>query len=598
MANDQVEEIKQKVDIVELISEYVPLKRSGRNFKALCPFHSEKTPSFMVSPELSIFKCFGCGTSGDVYTFLQEMEGMEFAEALETLAKRTGVKLRRLRPSGDDKEKKKLYEINHLAAEFYHYLLTQHRVGQMAKRYLMERGINQDSITRFKLGFAPETWDGLQKFLVGKKGYQLADLEKAGLVIPGKKQKGSYYDRFRGRIMFPIWDHRDNPVGFSGRILPGSAEVKEEEGAKYVNTPETAIYHKSSILYGLNLAKKEIKKADQAVVVEGQMDVISSTQAGLANTAALTGSALTEEHARLLKRFSPNLVLALDRDIAGDSAARRGVEIADQAGLTVRVVRLAGGRDPDEVAQKSPDMWRQLVEKALPVYDYFLESAFDRHDAKTAEGKRAIGQELTAAFAKISDEIVKSHYVRRLAEKLGVSEEAILSQMAKTKPEAPASPKKAEEAERKSRRELLEEYLFTLAFQGGWPKEVASPQTKALIVTPSLAEIAKQLVAYFKKYKTFDSGRFARFLPEELVEIYNRLYLYDLGNLAEEEERLVKEMAKVVRELERISLRQELTTLSAQIKELEGKEGKKRDLVSAQKQFRQASEKLSQLSRE
>lgn len=593
MADDQVEEIKQKVDIVELISEYVPLKRSGRNFKALCPFHSEKTPSFMVSPELNIFKCFGCSVGGDAYTFLQEMEGMDFAEVLEVLAKRVGVKLRHFRPSEAENEEKKLYQINHLAAEFYHYLLTRHSVGKSALGYLLGRGITPDSISHFRLGFAPQMWEGLQKFLVGKKGYPVADLEKAGLVIPGKKS-GSYYDRFRGRVMFPIWDHRENLVGFSGRILPGAAAAEE---AKYVNTPETLIYHKSRVLYGLNLAKKAIKEAGQAVVVEGQLDVVSSVQAGLPQTVALTGSALSQDQIRLLKRLSTNLVLALDRDIAGDSAARRGVELTDQAGLSLRVVRLAGGADPDEVAQKSPIMWRQLVERALPVYDYLLESAFERHDGRTAEGKQAIGQELTRAFAKITDEIVKSHYVRRLAERLEVAEEAILAQMAKEKPEVPFEEKR-EAAERKSRQELLEEYFLTLAFQAGRPQAVLAGPAKKLITTPALVQIVNQLETYLGENKTFASGEFARFLSPELVEIYNRLFLYDLGNLTEEGERLEKEMEKVTRELNRLSLHEELKSISGEIKGLEGQKGKKRALAQAEQKFRETSEKLSRLTRE
>jgi DNA primase len=409
---DQLEEIKRKIDIVELINEFVPLKKTGRNFKALCPFHSENAPSFVVSPERQIFKCFGCGESGDIFGFLMKTEGLEFGEALRILAKRAGVKLRRYQPSEAEKQKTLLYEINHLASEFYHYLLASHRVGKQALQYLkVKRGIKDETIHLFKLGFAPAMWDGLQKFLVGKKGYQVEALEKAGLVIKSEKGRG-YYDRFRARIMFPLEDHRSNVAGFAGRTL----DPRQTE-AKYINTPETLIYHKSDLLYGLKQNKEAIKKANAVILVEGELDTLSSYQVGVKNVVAIKGSALTGSQVSLLKRFTENLVLALDRDVAGDQAARRGIEVADQAGMAIKVVKLRGGKDPDEVAQKNASLWKKLVKEAMPVYDYFLDLALTRFKAKTAEGKRAIGKEMVPVLAKISDEIVRSHYIGQLADK-------------------------------------------------------------------------------------------------------------------------------------------------------------------------------------
>jgi DNA primase len=247
---DQLEEIKRKIDIVELINSYVPLKKAGRNFKALCPFHSEKTPSFMVSPERQIWHCFGaCNEGGDIFGFLMKIENLDFGEAVRELAKKAGVKLTRYQPSEEERSKQLLYEINHLAAEYYHFLLLNHPFGKKALDYILGRGIKKDSLVLFKIGFAPDDWRSLQAYLVNKKGYKAQDLERVGLVI--KTQKGDFYDRFRGRLMFPLKDYHNNVRGFAGRLL--DPQAKE---AKYVNTPETFIYHKSELLFGLSEAKE------------------------------------------------------------------------------------------------------------------------------------------------------------------------------------------------------------------------------------------------------------------------------------------------------------------------------------------------------
>jgi len=316
---DQIEQIRQKVDVVELVGEQVVLKKAGRNFKGLCPFHEEKTPSFMVSPERQIFKCFGCQEGGDVYGWLMKREGMEFAEALRTLADKVGIELKSFRPSKEQQVREKLLEINHLASEYYHYLLMTHKLGKKALQYLMKRGITKALMKRFKLGYSSNEWEGLINFLVKKKGYKVEELEMAGLGIKGQR---GYYDRFRNRVMFSLFDHRSRVVGFAGRVFE-----KEETQAKYVNTPETSLYHKSNILYGLEITKEAVKKANKAVVVEGEIDAISSYKAGVKNVVAIKGSALTEGQVELLKRFCENIVLALDADVAGDQAARRKIQM-------------------------------------------------------------------------------------------------------------------------------------------------------------------------------------------------------------------------------------------------------------------------------
>ncbi|TSC87940.1 MAG: DNA primase [Microgenomates group bacterium Gr01-1014_16] len=459
---DQVEEIKQKVDIVELVQEYVQLKRAGRNFKGLCPFHGEKTPSFMVNPELQIFKCFGCNEGGDCYSFLQKIEGMEFGEALQTLAKRVGVTLESYRPSGVEEVREKLIGINTLAAQAYHYLLTKHKSGKKALEYLKDRGISEESVEKFNLGYAPDEWEFLTKYM-GKKNIKIDDLRRAGLVVEGKS-----YDRFRNRIIFPLANARGQVMGFAGRILDGEGQ------AKYVNTPETEIYHKSELLYGLDITRSEIKHAGWAVIVEGEIDMIASWQSGVTNVVAIKGSALTERQVEILRRICDTVVLALDADVAGDSAARRGIEIADKNGLMVKMVRLSGAKDPGELAIQKPEEWKKAVKEAIPIYDFYIESAVTRHGLEIA-GKKKIGQELLPIWAGISDEIVKAHYIRQLAKVLDVGEDDIRVQLAKTlnsKHEILNKSQIPNFKSQKSRREVREERLILMALLGKKTKEL------------------------------------------------------------------------------------------------------------------------------
>jgi len=589
---DELEEIKRKIDIVELISEFVPLKKVGRNFKALCPFHSEKTPSFIVSPERQIWHCFGsCGEGGDIFGFLMKMEGVEFGEALRILAKRAGVRLARYQPSQSERQKQELYEINHLSSEYYHYVLLNHPAGKEALAYIQGRGISKDSLEKFKIGFAPNMWEGLQKFLVGKKNYSVQNLEKAGLVIKGRR---GFYDRFRARVVFPLKDHRGNICGFAGRVIV--PEVKE---AKYVNTPETLAYHKSNLLYGLGETSQEIKKKNEAVLVEGELDAISSYQAGVKNVAAIKGSALTLNQVQLLGRFTKNITFALDADIAGNQAARRGIEVADAAGLAIKVVAIKGGKDPDEVAQKKPELWQELVAKAVPVYDYLLDSAFARFGSSTAEGKRKIGQETIPVLAKITDKIVQSHYLLVLTERLGVREEAVLAEIEKLvkkeKGDILTGIKAA--VEEKSRREILEEHFLGLCFQSENWAFLRKRKIYSLIKTPRFARILETLGQYLKRFKGLKSERLAKMLAPELLASFNQLYLLDLSDLVKDETKFERELVKAVQQLEMLNLKEKLEEIAAKIKTLEekskltGKELKTLDKLNLE--FSQLSQELN-----
>ena len=588
---DQREEIKSRIDIVEFISAYVPLKKAGRNYKALCPFHTEKAPSFIVSPERQIFKCFGCGVGGDIFKFLMLYENMDFGEALRTLAKRAGVELRGWRgDAGAWKQKERLFKINHLASEFFHWVLLKSRVGRRALNYALGRGIKKESIETFKLGYAPRSWESLQKFFA-KRGYKPADLEEAGLVIKSEEDRG-FYDRFRGRLMFPLFDHRGNVAGFAGRLLDPKAVE-----AKYVNTPETPVYIKSNLLYGLNVTKDEIKKKKFAVVVEGEIDAISSYQAGVKNVVAIKGSALTENQARLLKRYTENISLALDADVAGDAAVRRGIEIADRAGLNIKVIQVPLGKDPDECVQKDASLWRKAAGKAVPVFDFFIDSALSRFDKKTAVGKKKIGQEVLPTLGRISDEIVKAHYLQKLARELDVEEEVLRAEMGKLRKEKRERGKEKWESTsvggKKEKREIWEEYLLSLILQG---LNLAStlPRTKKTdFETPLAQAIFEHLEKYLEKHKKFSVSSFVKSLPTELVEAVDRLYLFDLGKTAQSARLLTKEIEKTQKRLRLDSLQEKLRVLGREIKE---KEEKGESTEELQREFDRTVRKLKKLN--
>lgn len=598
-----VDEIKSRLNIVDIVSERVPLKKAGRNLKALCPFHNEKTPSFIVSPERQTFHCFGCGKGGSVIDFVMEYDHVDFLEALETLAEKAGVKLEH-RPTDTPqaKLKEKLYQVNHLASEFYHYLLTKHRLGETARMYLKGRGVSDKSVATFTLGYSPNSWDGLLRFL-RKKGYDEQLLETAGLVLrsgEGREKSQTYYDRFRGRVMFTLKDHRGNVVGFAGRVLDPS--VKE---AKYINTSETPVYVKSNVLYGLDVTKAAIQKEQEAIVMEGELDVISSFQAGIGNVVAIKGSAITEGHVHLLRRFSERLIFALDSDMAGDAAARRGIEIADRAGFDMRVAAIPEGKDPDEAARSHPAALKKALKEALPIYDYFLSSVTTRFDKATAFGKKKISEELLPIIAKIENPIVQGHYVRKLADTLSVNEEtvtdglrrsqqAIRSGMAikeKTTPDQPGT----------RRDQKLELYILALLLQG---KTAELFEDLAETIRPvdfeemAVRRILEALATYAGRHKIFLVKDFADRLPHELLPTFDEAFLWDISDFAEDENRFIREWNFAVRELRRLVLKRTIARLTQKLRDKEHSEKERDSLQEELKDLThslQALEKASQI---
>jgi len=422
-----LEDILNRVDIVELISGFIPLKRSGRNFKACCPFHQEKTPSFMVSPDRQIYHCFGCGESGNAFKFLMRHERMDFPEAAEFLAKKAGVELPKA-ASGEDRLAgltTQLYRVNELAASFYEIKLNSSD-GQRAKNYLLKRGITPETIKNLKLGFAPEKWDGLINHL-RQLGLSLDLIEKAGLILA--KDGGGYYDRFRNRIIFPIFDIKSRPVGFGARVL-------DESLPKYVNSPETPVYTKGKNLYGLSFAKDAIRDSDCAVIVEGYLDCIIPFQQGVKNVVASQGTALTDDQVRLLKRYCREVVVVFDGDAAGELAALRSLDIFIEQELNVRVAALPKGVDPDTfVRRQGPEEFKSRIEKAQNLFDYKLAVLSSRFDRKDIQGKVKIAAGMLETIGKIKNAVMRSEYIKQLSQELEVKEEALLHEAGKIKPE-------------------------------------------------------------------------------------------------------------------------------------------------------------------
>ncbi len=597
-----IDDVKSRLNIVDIIGKHVKLKKAGRNFKGLCPFHGEKSPSFVVSPDRQIFHCFGCQKGGTIFDFVMEYHHIDFAEALEDLANTAGVTLtRKYSDSKDSGIKQKILEANHLASEYFHYILTKHDLGKRGLEYLRGREISDKSIKTFSLGYSPNSWEGLYKFL-RKKGYEDELLEKAGLVIRRQGSSG-YYDRFRGRVMFTLKDHRGSVVGFAGRILEG-----DEKDAKYINTSETPVYIKSNILYALDVTKGTIQKENEAIIMEGELDVISSFQAGIGNAVAIKGSALTEGHVRLLKRFTERIVFALDSDMAGDAANRRGIEIADHAGMDMRVVTLPMGKDPDEAARESPGLLKKAIADAVPIYDYFLSSAFKRFDATTAYGKKKISDELLPVIAKIDNPVIQNHYIGKTATILKTSEDALIESMRRLSRGVNAfiqndTKETTDQSERiSSRTEKLEVYILALLLQGKTVELFEELQELGFLPEfshPAVVKIIDQLLAFLTPdenmpvtTKVFLIKDFADSLPKELLPTLDEAFLWDVEDLLDSPNAFMEEWIKTVREFRRVVLHKQIQELnrlgsSEQLSKTDGED--------IQQKLRMATLKLKEL---
>lgn len=439
-----LEEIKNRVDIVELISEYVSLKRTGQNFKALCPFHSEKTPSFIVSPSKQIYHCFGCGEGGDIFTFLVRHEGLSFKEAVRELAGRAGVELRGYQEERPEAQQKRpLLNLNKDALAFFQKVLTK---SQKAMNYLKERGIDRRGQELFSIGYAPKTWNSLMSYLEGR-GHKAELIKKAGLITVGTK---GYYDVFRDRIIFPIFDLKGDVVAFGGRVL-------DDSEPKYLNSPETPLFNKRKILYGLNLAKGYIKKRGYVLLMEGYLDVITAHLYGFSNSVAPLGTALTEEHGRLIKRFTDEVILVFDSDQAGVRAARNAVSVLFSTGVNVRMLCLSEDEDPDSFLRKNgADAFESLLKTPLSIVDFLIQYGGDR---------RIIARETIEVLSKIPDSILQGSYVKLLSERLGINEFFIIEELKRMRRRSGRVVADSAPVESSRPRPLDEIYLLKLLLQ-------------------------------------------------------------------------------------------------------------------------------------
>lgn len=416
-----IEKLKDTVDIVDLISNYVELKKTGKNYKGLCPFHQEKTPSFNVNPDRQFYYCFGCGAGGDAYKFLMEIENISFYESVKQLARRTGMELPQQSPHQKKimAERDTLFEINYLTAKFYNYLLREDKVASKAVEYLQQRGLTRKDMEEFFLGYAPPGWRGLFNFL-RSKNYSKDELLKAGLILSGKKN--NYYDRFRDRIIFPIFNLRGEVLAFGGRIL----NKDSSSGPKYLNSPDTLIYKKGDNLYGFNWARDEIRKQESAIIMEGYTDVIRAHKAGICNVLASLGTALTFEQARLLKRYTDKVYIAYDADTAGAQATIRGLDILKNAGINVRVIKLPSGLDPDEFIQKEGKTgFQKLQQKAVGLVDFKIEQIVGDKDNFESEEKVSKTREIIELLADLEDSLERDVYLRKIADRFQLDYELV-----------------------------------------------------------------------------------------------------------------------------------------------------------------------------
>ena len=586
---DQVKQIRDKIDIVSLISEYLPLKKMGRNFKTPCPFHTEKTPSFVVSPERQIWHCFGCQKGGDAYTFLMEYENLEFPEALRILAKKTGIQIEEYSgiKSETSSKKEKIYNLNRKALDFYHYILTSHNAGKKALDYLLKRGVKKETINTFKLGFAPGNNRALSDYLISKKGYKKEDLLDAGL---STYRNGGIFDFFVNRIIFPLFDHRDNVIGFSGRILD-SRQV-----SKYVNTRETLVYHKGEVFFGLNIAKEKIKKENQAIILEGEFDVISCFQEGITNTVAVKGTALTESQVNLISRFTQKVTLCFDSDAAGQDAIKRSLSVLEKKGITATVIAIQNGKDPDEAIKNDAFAFKKAVKNDIDIYDFLISKALSVFDKKTAIGKKKIGDEILPFIFRIENEIVREHYLKKISKELDTTYESIAKQVEKLNKKDVGNIVSLSPQDKKTRKEILEEYLLSLIIQYENPKLVLEKVAKILsdfmLDVLSYQKILSNLFLFFKENENFESNKFLRMLPTELFSGFDTCYLYPLPKFSDKE-KYKEEVIKIAQEIKTLYLKNKIKEISEKIKNKEKNE-EFDDLEKLQEEFDRTTSLLNQ----
>jgi len=587
--NDNVQQIKEKLNISDVISGYLRLIKAGVNYKALCPFHNEKTPSFMVSPSRQSWHCFGCGIGGDIFTFVEKIEGIEFLDALKMLAEKAGIELEYSDPKARS-EKDRLYEICESAAQFF---ITSIGNANSILNYLRKRGLNNETIDQWRIGYAPDSWDSLFSFLL-KKGYRENEIEHAGLAIKGEK----WHDRFRNRLMFPIFDTVGRVIAFSGRtmneIVPSRTE-KAETG-KYINSPETILYSKSRILYGFDRAKADIRKNDAAIMVEGQMDVILPWQDGVRNIIATSGTALTEEQLTIIKRLTGNLIMAFDMDDAGFRATKRGIDLAEEQGFNISVLRLESDKDTADFVKDNPGKFQEIIGKSEPIMSYYFKEIFKKFSPDKLEGKKIIALNLLSEIKRMPSAIERSSWIRELGLRLGVSESDLKEEMERLETRTDtnniisrSATGQNEFAAKKTRKEILSERLLALLLK----------KTESIVETVNVAAFMPTHDFEFLSAFLENNGNFSQIRSAIPTDWRSRLdFLYMLGdfeiNKANSDFDLGREIIFITKEIEREHYKELLINIGNEISKCEA-DGSDTDNLT--KEFQNISQKLVDLSK-
>ena len=561
--SSEIEEIKDKLDIVDYVGKVVQLKKTGANYKGLCPFHNEKTPSFIVSPDKQIFHCFGCNEGGDIFAFVMKSEGMEFVEALKKLAADAGVTLAKKFDAGASDKREKLFEINEKACDYFEKYLRDPS-GKLALDYLKKRKLTDKTIKEFRLGYAKNEQDGLIRILK-KEGYGEKEMIVAGVA---KERNGRIIDQFRGRVTFPIINPGGRVVGFSARVL-------DDGLPKYINTATTEIYDKSNILYGIYQAKERIRKQDHAIIVEGNMDVIASHQAGVKNVVASSGTALTERQLDILKKFSPNIKLAFDVDPAGNMATRRAIEMALQKGINVKIIEIPEGKDPADVVAKDPKIWIDASKKAVHVMDFLLEKLFTPEILSDIIKKKKATREYITFIAQLEDFVEKDHYIKKLAGKIKVDEDFIRKSLGK-------QPQKKAEAiqdrpEKPALRDQIENRLVGISLSNGKNLDFLFGYLEEEdFDNPTTLNLYKKAKKHYTSKKSFDLKKFRK------LENYQEQHYLDILLLRAEqetkdlgEEEAAEEIFYLAKKIKALNIRRAREELSKELKEAENRKDDK-----------------------
>jgi DNA primase len=598
-----VELIKSRLDIADIVGEYIQLKPAGASLKGLCPFHDEKTPSFMVHRGKQIFHCFGCQEGGDIFSFVQKQENADFPEALKILATKAGVQLKSFNPE-QASLKTKLIDITTKAAQYFTHQLNS-PVGQKARNYLVnQRKLSEETLKEFHIGFAPAGWDNLSKFLQSRKFHSKL-ITQSGLVI--NKDAGNFYDRFRERIMFPIADAHGQVVGFTGRLLPDK-ENDEKAGGKYINSPESPIFSKSNLLYGLSQAKMAIKQQGYVVFVEGQIDVVASHQAGVKNVVAASGTALTQDHFHLLKRLTEKIVFALDNDAAGLTALKRAVILAWTQELETLVVKLPShAKDPADLVAVDPKAWVAALKQPVSFMDHFLDLVFTKYPSSSPADKKQAAKAILAVLKQMPDPIERAHYINIVSDRLQVDTHYINEALDKIKDQdqsyQPIKQDPPDQAQQEASTPPLEKYdLYLMALVTKFPSLLPELIKKLPIKSMS----SQNFNAFYKEFEAWynnsiksDTGDdpSSSFEPSPEVSMTNSI----LELKAEQEfshltpAQAGTELTKILKARKKFSINQQLAHLASQLKKLEAAKRPKTELDQLLTQLHQLTIKLNQL---